>query len=201
VVYRALVKFLIRCLACDQLDLKSLNPCDGECYTCSQKPERFRVEGLDQFLGPDESGVELMRAIQPVRDLDYRRDLVVVYLDEVHRLVSRHMDEILLKVIEDEPAIWILSTAKPGDLEDMLLNRLLKLETELPAAPEMEEWLCDRCEEWGIKCTPEAIVRVVERSNRVVGTALHALALAATDPEEGLTLDLVEHDWQLTVSE
>lgn len=40
-----------------------------------------------------------------------------------------------------------------------------------------------------------AILRVVEKSNRVVGTALHALALASIDPKEGLTLDLVENDW------
>jgi hypothetical protein len=77
----------------------------------------------------------------------------------------------------------------------MFLNRLLKLKTELPEVEEMEHWLVDRCEEWGITWEPEAILRVVEKSNRVVGTALHALALAAIDPEVGLTPYLVENDW------
>lgn len=59
----------------------------------------------------------------------------------------------------------------------------------------MEPWLADRCNEWDINWEPMAILRVVEKSNRVVGTALHALALASIDPKEGLTLDLVENDW------
>jgi hypothetical protein len=83
----------------------------------------------------------------------------------------------------------------------MLLNRAIKVPTELPSATEMETWLCDRCDEWGIEWQAEAIVRVVEKSNRVVGTALHALALASLDPEEGLTPELVENDWIVRLGE
>ena len=33
----------------------------------------------------------------------------------------------------------------------MFQNRLLKLKTELPTAEELESWLVDRCEDWGIQ--------------------------------------------------
>jgi hypothetical protein len=105
------------------------------------------------------------------------------------------MDEMLLKAVEEKEAIWFFSTAKPEGLEDMFQNRLLKLVTELPSTDAMAKWLADRCEEWAIPWQAEAIIRVVEKSNRVVGTALHAIALASLDDEEGLTLDLVENDW------
>jgi len=111
------------------------------------------------------------------------------------------MDEMLLKEVEEKNFLWIFSTAKPQNLEDMFVNRLIQLTTELPTSSEMEQWLCDRCDEWGIAWEPEAILRMVEKSNRVVGTALHALALAAIDPDEGLTIDLVENDWKVKLDE
>jgi hypothetical protein len=115
----------------------------------------------------------------------------IFYFDEVHRLVRHGMDEMLLKAVEDKQAVWFFSTAKPEGLEDMFQNRLLKLATELPREDEMAAWLYDRCTAWGIPFEDDAIVRVVEKSNRVVGTALHALALASIDDETGLTVYLV----------
>lgn len=217
----AMTKFLVRCLACDELDDDSLNPCNGTCWSCKQRPEQYELGGLfywdaarpqPRHDGPDAhfkpidctkiyTPSELKREIESLNDYLGTGDLVVVYLDEVHRLVNRGMDEILLKSVEEMPFVWMLSTAKPGGLEDMLLNRMIKLTTELPDAAEMEDWLCDRCDEWRIRWEPEAIVRVVEKSNRVVGTALHALALASLDDDEGLTLDLVENDWVVRVED
>ena len=208
----ALVKFLVRCIVCRELD-ESLNPCPGTCPACSQRPAQCGLSGLNStLLAFDAEGKEVVPVHFAVIDCtliqtpeQLRGHLVamsdtydgirVFYFDEVHRLVRNGMDEMLLKAVEDKQALWFFSTAKPGGLEDMFRNRLLKLATEPPDANELASWLFDRCTDWGIPFEDEAIVRVVEKSNRVVGTALHALALASIDDDAGLTLDLVENDW------
>lgn len=209
----AMVKFLVRCITCKELDERTLNPCVGNCSTCRQRPELFGLDGIYAEVaacGPN--GREQLPLHFTAVDCtiistpdQLRERLIgigsvfngirVFYFDEVHRLIHRGMDELLLKAIEEKDALWFFSTAKPDGLEDMFQNRLLKLRTELPSAKEMAQWLADRCEEWAIRWEPEAIVRVVEKSNRVVGTALHALALASLDDDEGLTLDLVNNEW------
>ena len=216
----ALTEFFVQCLGCRMLDLESLNPCKGNCDYCQSRTGRDGVEGLEHLQHKDSwcefkyvphfipvdctriyTPQELRKVIDSLFDYEGTGHVGVVYLDEVHRLVKRQMDEILLKAIEQKPFMWILSTAKPSELEDMLTNRLLKFSTDLPSPADLGFWLCDRCDEWGINWQPEAVDRVVEKSNCVVGTALHALALASLDPEEGLTLDLVENDWVLDVNE
>jgi len=212
----ALVKFFIRCVLCELLNMETLDPCRMRCSACTENSGLYGDAGIFRNLRSAEPGhewdinlhvvpLDCSRFLSPSELINKLRDLNdgitygglrIVHMDEVHRLVNRSMDDILLKTIEDTPNLWILSTAKPGPLEDMLLNRAIKLSTESPIEEnEMESWLCDRCDEWGIEWQPEAIVRLVEKSNRVVGTALHALALASLDPAEGLTLDLVEDDW------
>lgn len=211
----AMVKFLIRCIACKEFDDDTLNPCSGTCTTCRQRPELAGLEGLYaevEAYGPDGrerlplhfSLIDCTKIYTPdqLRDHLVRLGSVyngirVFYLDEVHRLVHRGMDEMLLKTVEEVEAIWFFSTAIPDDLEDMFKNRMLKLATELPTASELGNWLVDRCNEWAIPWQPEAILRVVEKCNRVVGTALHALALASLDDDEGLTLEMVENEWQV----
>lgn len=210
----ALVKFLVRCITCKSVDATTLNPCDGNCPTCRQRPELCGLEGLFSYLEAEGRQIAIHFAIvdctmihtpEQLRDklmsLASYTGLWIFYFDEVHRLVHRGMDEMLLKAVEDKNYLWLFSTAKPGGLEDMFQNRLLKLKTECPTAEELESWLVDRCEEWGINWEPQAIVRVAEKSNLIVGTALHALALASLDPKEGLTLDLVENDWVVKLDE
>lgn len=218
----ALVKFFIRCILCEALDMETLDPCRRQCTACAQDSGLYGDAGIFRNLRSAEPGhewelglhvvpldcsrfthpSELITTLRDLNDGITYGGLRIVHMDEVHRLVNRSMDDILLKTVEDTPNLWILSTAKPGPLEDMLLSRAIKLSTEPPTeANEMECWLCDRCDEWGIRWEPEAIVRVVEKSNRVVGTALHALALASLDPAEGLTVDLVEDDWVVELRE
>ncbi len=96
----------------------------------------------------------------------------IFYFDEVHRLVKYNMDEMLLKAIEEKRALWFFSTAKPEGLEDMFKGRLIKADTEAPTDKELAEWLTARCDEWHIRWEPEAIVRVVEKSERIPGSAL-----------------------------
>lgn len=210
-----LIKFLVRCIACLELDEQTLNPCLGTCPACSQRPEQCGLSGLNStLLANDRDGVETVSVHFAVIDCtlvqtpeqlrnhviamsDTYDGIRIFYFDEVHRLVRNGMDEMLLKAVEDKQAGWFFSTAEPDGLEDMFLNRLLNLATGQPATDEMAAWLFDRCTEWGIPFEDEAIVRVVDKSNRVVGTALHALAVASLDDEEGLTRDLVENDWQV----
>ncbi len=188
---------------------KALNPCNGSCITCRQKPESHGLEGLFSAIAFDEkrlqvnfSVVDCTKIHTPeqlrehlIRVTDWQEGLRIFYFDEIHRLVNRGMDEMLLKEVEEKNFLWIFSTAKPENLEDMFMNRLIKLRTQLPEEVEMEDWLADRCDEWGIRFEPEAIIRLVEKSNRIVGTALHAIAMAALDHDQGLTLDLVETEW------
>lgn len=215
----AMVKFLVRCIVCRNFDEATLNPCPGTCPTCSQRPAECGLSGLNStLLAYDANGSEVVPVHFAVIDCtlihtpeQLRNHLVamsdtypgirVFYFDEVHRLVRHGMDEMLLKAVEDKQAIWFFSTAKPKGLEDMFRNRLLKLATEAPVENEMASWLFDRCTQWGIPFEDEAIIRVVEKSNRIVGTALHALALASIDDDRGLTLDLVENDWVVKLDE
>lgn len=210
----ALVKLLIRTIVCNRLDAETFAPCDGTCPACSHiagKEGREGKSGLFVNLDtPDEKTLVHFHLIdctkiQTPADVENKLteisqscaqgDYVIVYLDEVHRLVKRGMDEILLKEVEEKRYFWFFSTAKPGGLEDMFQNRLIKLTTELPTVEEMEKLLVDLCGEAGMNWEPEAIIRLIEKSNRIVGVALQALAMAFLDPDEGLTLDLVENDW------
>src|SRR5581483_6048141 len=200
----AAVKFLVRCIKCHRLDPVTLNPCDGTCANCRDRVGSEEQHGLFESVKTPDGQTEIhfhiidctkistpAELIEKLRAIGHKVNTsgyVVVYLDEAHRLVARHMDEILLKEVEDHHYLWFFSTAKPEGLEDMFQNRLIKLATELPADDEMAPWLIDRCNEAGIDWEPEAILRVIDKSNRVVGIALQALTLAALDPDEGLTL-------------
>jgi len=210
----ALVKHLVRCIVCDCFDEATLNPCDGTCRMCSHRPELAGLTGLFSQLtyGQSESQMipvhlsmidcTMIQTPNELRDhlwtLGAEHDGIrIFYFDEVHRLIKRQMDEMLLKTIEEKQALWFFSTAEPEGLEQMFKNRLLKLSTELPEPDELAVWLATRCYDWDIRWDKEAIIRVVDKSNCVPGTALHALALASLDDDNGLTVDLVENDWSV----
>jgi Cdc6-like AAA superfamily ATPase len=205
----SLIKFFVRCLTCLEVDEQTLNPCRRTCHNCREQAEKYGLEGLFATCAFGSNTMQVnfsvidCTKIQTPEQLrshlvgvnDWTEGLRIYYFDEIHRLVQRNMDEMLLKEVEEKNFMWIFSTAKPGDLEDMFLNRLLKFSTKLPTSNEMENWLADRCDEWGINWESWAVVRLVEKSNRVPGIALQALALAAIDPKRGLTLKLVEDKW------
>lgn len=206
----SMVKFLLRCLVCKEFNHQAGEPCLGVCDACRQHPEvrdyksYFALTGIPQEAVPvhvhhiDCTTVltphELRAQLDDLQDAISYQGLQVVYLDEVHRLAKRGMDELLLKRVEDQPYLWILSTAKPDDLEDMLLNRVVTIRTELPEKEELDRWLVDRCIEASLDWEAEAIMMISEKSNSVPGIALQALALAVTCGE-ALTRELVQ-DWQ-----
>ena len=138
--------------------------------------------------------------------LTVRRDddtLKVIYLDEVHRLGRRFMDEKLLKPLEESRAIWIASSAyvkKEEDegtkkLDKMFQNRFtFRIDTERASVGEFAIWLAQRCEDFGIKCDEPKVVltRLAERSNQIPGMALQALNKAHKKRSKLLTLEMVE---------
>jgi len=206
----SIVKKFVLCLACQQYDEATGETCNGCCKACAEFPEKSGQHGLDSYrLTTDErTPVHLIMAdatlfLTPqevqkfiIQHSDYD-GIRIVFIDEVHRLADKSMESMFLKAVEERSFFWIFATARPEQLDSMFLNRLIKLETELPTEEELGDFLVDRCLNWGINFEPEAILRTVEKSNLITGTALQALALAAVDPEEGLTLELVE-DWMLT---
>ncbi|MBL8822271.1 MAG: hypothetical protein JNJ77_06745 [Planctomycetia bacterium] len=211
----SLIKHFVRSLTCSDFNDETMEPCKRTCIACRERPEKYGLHGLfaTAAIGPGNMPVHLMvvdcTKLQTPDQLrkvlidagDWDDGLRVFYFDEVHRLIHKQMEEMLLKEVEEKNFLWFFSTAKPQNLEDMFLNRLLKLKTELPESKEMEHWLVDLCDQWGIAWEPEAILRVVEKCNRVPGTALHALAMAAMDPDIGLTLELVENEWTVKLGE
>ena len=207
------VKLFVRCLTCEALNPETGDPCDGTCGRCRDRPHLYGLEGLHSAMTTPEgttpvqlSIIDSTRIAGPaelremlVRCHSQLEGIRVLFFDEIHRLIDKSMDSMLLKAVEDLNYFWIFATAKPEGLEDMFLNRLTKLRTERPTIPEMAGWTADRCEEWKIDYEAEAVVRLVEKSNRTVGLALHALVLASLN-DGGLTVDLVENDWEPKVA-
>src|SRR5262249_3933563 len=111
---------------------------------------------------------------------------------QIHRLQHRGMDEQLLKPLEEKGFIWLGCAADVSKLEPMFRKRFVRFSTELPTQEELGDWLADRCEGFEVAYEPEAILRLVERSNCVPGIALQALELASLYPGRKLTVELVE---------
>ena len=205
----SLINHCLRAMVCHERDPVTLDPCSGHaCPACELQPELAGALGF--FLRARDGrrlvtitvidGTQIAsprELLSELREAAWGHGFRLLFLDEAHRLKSRGMDELLLKAVEELKMCWILATARPDALEDMLRKRLIIVRTEPPSLKELALWLADRCDEWEIPWTSAAVERVAEKSNRIVGLALQALALAALDRQEGLTEDLVENFWSL----
>lgn len=218
----------IKALGCFNLDLDSFNPC-GQCANCKAKVGLYGNDGWENWVDVFESEetakksvrflylpvdctrlneAEIEKMIGKVRVDD--GNLKIIYLDEVHRLVRRGLDEQLLKPLENCEAIWIASSAyvkrddrdegsedgrKQHPLEIMFQNRFtFRLETQKPTADEMVFWLAERCEEWGIRVElPESTLqRLAERSHCLPGMALQVVNKAHKKRSKLLTRQIVD---------
>ena len=205
----SLINHFLRAMVCHERDPVTMDPCSGHaCPACELQPELAGAFGffprardgrrLVNFTVIDGTQIASPRELlSDLREASWRDGFRLLFLDEAHRLKSRGMDELLLKTVEELKMCWILATARPDALEDMLRKRLIIVRTEPPSLNELALWLADRCDEWEIPWTPAAVERAAEKSNRIVGLALQPLALAALDRQEGLTEDLVENFWQI----
>jgi hypothetical protein len=167
----AVIRFLIRCILCKLFDAATLSPCDGTCRVCREGPEELGLAGVETynvFLATEfpihvsivdctriNTPAELEAKLVCLKDYDGLR---ISYFDEVHRLKARGMDQMLLNAVQDNNDLWLFSTAKPELLEQMFLNRLIKIATQVPDVKEFASWLADRCDEFGIKWESKAII-------------------------------------------
>lgn len=218
----------IKALGCFNLDLDTFNPC-GHCANCKAKVGQYGNDGWENWVDvfEDEETVkkavrflylpvdctrlteaEIDKVIGKVRVDD--GNIKIVYLDEVHRLVRRGLDEQLLKPLESYEAIWIASSAyvkkqdrensnedgrRQNSLEIMFQNRFtFRLETQKPTVDEMVFWLAERCEEWGIsvEALESTLGRLAERSRCVPGMALQVVNKAHKRRSKLLTRQLVD---------
>ena len=216
------IQFGVKCLLCWNLDFESYNPCH-ECPSCTMSQHIYGNDGWEDFANWH-SDDEFPNAVRfQYMPLDCSRlneseiesclsklrtgtdTLQIVYLDEVHRLARRGMDERFLKPMETFPAIWIASSAlvkqdknsNNSPLEKMFQNRFsYRLQTEKPTVPEMTKWLAVRCKQFGIRLEPGAaqstLQLLTERSNRSPGMALHVLNKANNKRIKLLTRELVQ---------
>lgn len=216
----SIIRYGVKCLLCCNFDMETMNPCH-QCTNCrsnfnmygtdgweswidlcdeerNPSPVRFRYIPLDcTSLTPK----DINECIAQVRVNDGM--LKIVYLDEVHRLVRRGLDEQFLKPIEDCDVIWFASSAvikKEDDedstkLEKMFQNRFtFRLHTQKPTMPDMIQWMAERCLECDIKVEdPDATLTLLaERSERLPGMALQVLNKAHKKRSKLLTRKLVE---------
>lgn len=213
------VTFGIKCLGCLNFDFSTMNPC-GTCKSCTLNHHLYGNDGWENivdFLDEHEVPTPVRYHYHPVdctrlteADLEAKlakirvcnEDLRIIYLDEVHRLSRRFMDERLLKPLEDFPAIWIASSAyvkRDGDsgqpLDKMFQNRFtFRITTELPDLDTLVLWLAKRCHEWGIRVeVPETTLPLLaERCHQIPGMALQVLNKAHKRRNKVLTLASVE---------
>jgi Holliday junction resolvasome RuvABC ATP-dependent DNA helicase subunit len=198
----ASLKLLARCLLCQKLDTDTLDPCSWECEPCKQDAARFGLRGIEtqiigarfHYLPIDCTSLaegELREKLMELRDYDGVR---VIYLDEVHRLARRNMDEQLLKQMDEKDFIWIASAISVKELEDAFLNRFsVKIKTELPAVGTLAVWLAQRSLERQITYDTERVFpRLAERANGIPGLALQVLARADSSRRRVLTMEMVE---------
>jgi hypothetical protein len=214
------VTFGIKCLLCLDFDFKTMNPC-GSCPNCRMKVHLYGNDGWEDFITFSRDQKNLRPTRFHFLPLDCTRldaddleriltrvsvddeTLRVVYLDEVHRLNRRSLDERLLKPLEHSRAIWIASSAyvkKGGDadgkrLEKMFQNRFTyRIDTQKPTVQELAVWLAERCEEWGIHCDDPkaALTRLAQRSNQIPGMALQVLNKAHKRRSKLLTSQMVD---------
>ena len=207
------IQYAIKCLLCDNLDHETLDAC-GHCQNCKTNADLYSHYGWGSFIDPARPGEKSVRFFfvpvdcSRVTEAELEEillkiqgnagQLVIIYLDEFHRLARRRMDEKLLKAIESYPAIWLASSAMTRELDVMIKNRFdEKIEIQLPEEDDLAEFLAMRCKELGIWCPDnpkQTLTRLAKRASRITGMALPLLRQACRTPDRALTMDMVnEH--------
>ncbi len=214
------IRFTMKCIGCFDLNFETLVPC-GRCMSCKTKQYRSGNRGWENWcsiLSPEDAPTPIEYHYAPVDcttldkdklarlvfDLEANEDsLNIVYLDEIHRLTSRNMDEQLLIPMESYEAIWIASSAyadrsdgsnrKP--LEKMLLNRFThRLTTQKPSVDELVIWLAERCERLGVTVEdPRTTLGLIaQRSDRIPGLAQQVVDKVSKKRDKTLTRKILD---------
>lgn len=203
----AVVKAFVRSLMCPHRERESGTPC-GNCETCRSFDVRYDDKGLFAHLQPRATGsceaihfypvncgevteAKLREILSELREYEGHS---LVYLDEVHRLIRRKMEHMLLVPLQELKTMWIASTAMPDDLDRMFQRRFAaKIATTLPEVAELTEFLRQRCEQWNVSVDhdPGTLDLLARRSRRITSDAVGQIAVAAGTKNRTLTRDLV----------
>jgi hypothetical protein len=198
----------IRTLLCERRESGAMLPCE-ECKTCMRPAGIFGDAGITRRLRFTRLGVDIHVFVidcTSISEAELEDNLAnaryfsdgetaVVFLDEVHRLQRRGLDEKLLKPMENRGIIWIANAVSVKGLERMFLNRFaVKLKTRLPTVEQLSLFLANRCLEFEIEWDDEStIIELSKRSNLITGKALQVLGRAVLNDRQ-LTAELVaEH--------
>jgi hypothetical protein len=204
------IQYAIKCMLCDSLDLQTLDAC-GRCQNCTTNVDLYGDCGWGSFVDPAGANDKSIRfffvPIDCARVTEAELEeillkiqghsglLVIVYLDEFHRLARRRMDEKILKAMDSYPVIWLASSAVTDELDNMVMNRCdEKIEIELPSVGELTDFLAERCKDFGVWCpgnAQETLTRLAKRAQRIPGLALPVLRKASRTPDLALTLEMV----------
>lgn len=202
----AAVKAYVRSLMCPFLDKTTLIPC-GHCNACRTFDVRYEDSGLftlaqDRVANglspinffPVNCGAVTESQLRDLLDSRPQYDgRYLIYLDEVHRIIRRKMDHMLLKPLEELDATWIASTARPTELDPMFLRRFsAKTTTEPPTTDELVRFLEARCTEFSIEIESQSVLSLLAR--KCCGNtskAMSVVAISAGRQSRRLTRDLV----------
>lgn len=200
------VKAFTRSLMCPNRDSESGRPC-GKCDACRTFDVRYddvglfaccqgrTVKGESMNFFPVNCGrVTESELRKLLADRAQYEGLFLIYLDEVHRLIRRKMEHMLLVPLQEMDALWIASSAMTGELDRMFRRRFsAKIETTLPSVPEMVAFLGERCRTWGIAVDkhPETLRLLARRCRQITSDAIGRIAVAAGRKGRVLTRNLV----------
>ena len=192
----------IRALVCTNRTVTH-DPC-GHCAACEElRDGRTELWGTFKNLcGSDYSLIPIdceNVTSEELRELPYEGklegDKVIVYLDEIAALRRRRLEGMLLKLIDETPAIWIASAislkrtkgARKGELTERMSKEMrgrfaIKVGSSHPHADDLQPWIVARCQEWNITILePEVTIpEMIRRTCRRAGYLIHMFADAAT---------------------
>jgi hypothetical protein len=213
------VEYAMKCLGCFDFNFDTLEAC-GKCPSCTMEQYKCGNRGWENWCWtypPEEVPTPIEYFYAPVdcsyidqdgltaitNDIRQNQGILnVIFLDEVHRLCSRNMDEKLLKPMDDYEAIWIATSAYADrhdgssrrPLEKMLQNRFTyRIKTQKPNETDQIIWTANVCERIGISVEDprSTIALLTERCNCIPGMALQVLSKAYNTRDKTLTKKLL----------
>lgn len=158
------VKAFVKTLICPYQSGDIPVPC-GKCRDCQNLDVRHPEEGIFATLSdrglqgspvhfhPVNCGSvtegELKRVL---KDRPEFSGTSIIHLDEVHRIVRRGMDQLLLKPLEELDCVFIASSVHTDELDPMFLRRFaVKVSTSAPTEKELAFFIVERCRAWSIE--------------------------------------------------
>lgn len=121
-------------------------------------------------------------------------DDVIVFLDEVQYLGKSGLTRLFLKPLTQLTGVsWYACGVSLGNMDPMFLRRFsTRLQMPRPTVVELVQYLDQRCLDWQIDRTPQALDYLAVCSKGVVGECMSVLARAAESDRRELTMELIK---------